>query len=1175
MGAALLLSISGALALEISEVCSANKTAYLTPAGESPDWVELRSGEGEVPSLAGWYLSDDEDEPRLFSLEGCSVGPEGYLVLRADRKELPFKLSSSGGSLYLSDGSDLRQEVAFPPLEGDQSYSLQPDGAWHVTQATPGEENAAGRPYVEPPFVAPPKFSHTAGFFDASFDLTLTGYGDARVYYTTDGSIPDESSTLYTGPLRMENRSGDPNVWSAREDIMLNDLASDPPNFLVDKCNIIRAVAVDAAGNKSKVATNTYFVGLAYDSISVLSIVADPYALFDENDGIYVLGKIYYDWLNDPEQDHDVIDYKKPTNFGKTNPLSSKEREIPADLQLFDPSGNVALNQTLAIRIQGNYSRMRPQKSFKVTARKEISGDNKIDIRLWDGLPKAKQLIVRADGNMTSAPSVDALAHMFVSDQEQIYSRATPTIVFLDGEYWGLYNLRPSGDARYISDYTGIPEDELIVIKNNHFEAGAEHVPELRSLHTLLRQIGQMDLSRTEEYEKLCAMIDVNSFIRFTVANLYLQNHDLSDVQNVTVWRTVQQDGPGLRDGRWRWMYQDMDLTCDAGYETKVFNEILPNLQLLHDLWKNEDFQKQFLNTLADFINVDCSESRVRQCLNRYSALYGPYILGNQLRFSSFQKRSTEQMTELIKVFFAHERKTFLTSFSAAMDMKMPVYRLTADFSGIPSAGLCVNQRNAPYLNGVWTGQYFEGQELTLSVSDVPTYAFQGWYEGDTLLSAEKEVTLTVTGDRTVTPRYRALPRLLELNDKKNAFIRRKEVNIPSSDYAVAASLTADGGLALSAGALVRLSADSKWPAGSGLTLKWNTDQYMDLRLFFTAGTEGDAPSKWKLLWSLDGESWDTLSSFKLDGEKTALSFALPADMDDAVRTYLRIVSDKKGKNGSLVLEDLALCAEKLPLSLALIKNYAARCRTLAGDGFEGPDIKALAGASSSVILEVERELKSRLLLLLIGRTQSTAGKRFPDAPQLSLYRNCPVYEITDEICSVGNRAKVPSGGLADGACYLYRWENGRLRLEDAGEIVNGQYDMALSPGVFVLTKEKFDDVAYRAEFSAELLDAALVDGALGGMYPYGIYLLNVTVAAPGVESVAVKALPDGAVWMELWTYRIEADHTLSFLGIAQRNGDWTYDLPCAGTGSYLLMTQPLEDHLDEAETLRERMQGR
>ena len=93
--------------------------------------------------------------------------------------------------------------------------------------------------------------------------------------------------------------------------------------------------------------------------------------------------------------------------------------------------------------------------------------------------------------------------------------------------------------------------------------------------------------------------------------------------------------------------------------------------------------------------------------------------------------------------------------------------------------------------------------------------------------------------------------------------------------------------------------------------------------------------------------------------------------------------------------------------------------------------------------------------------------------------------------------------------------------------------------------------------------------------YPYGSYLLNVTVAAPGVESVAVKALPDGAVWMELWTYRIEDDHTLSFLGTAQRNGDGTYDLPCAGTGAYLRMTQPLEDHLDEAETLRERMQGR
>ncbi len=521
--------------LEISEICSSNKTVYLTETGESPDWIELKCAGGDGASLEGWYLSNDEDEPRLVSLADFQLNENDCLILKADREELPFKLSSSGGSLYLTDGEGNTQTVSYPPLAGDQTYSLQPDGEWHVTEATPGEENAVGEPYVEPPFVAPPKFSHAAGFFDEPFDLSLSGYGDVKIYFTTDGSTPDENATLYTSPIHIENRSSEPNVWSAREDIQLTDLASAPPDFLVDKCSMIRAVAVDAAGNKSETITNTYFVDLKYDNIDVLSIVATPHDLFDKDDGIYVRGKIYTDWVNDPNQDHAVSDFYIPTNFGKTNPLSSREREIPADFQLFDASGNLLLNQTLAARIQGNYSRMRPQKSFTATARKEVSGDGKIAVRLWDDLPKLKQIQVRADGNMTSSPSVDVFSHMIVSEQGQIASRAVPTIVFLAGEYWGLYNLRPSLDERYISAYTGIAEDNLIMVKNNQFKAGGENLPSYKSWNSLLRELGGKDFSKETEYQELTSLIDVDSYIRFTAANLYLQNRDMNDTQNVTM----------------------------------------------------------------------------------------------------------------------------------------------------------------------------------------------------------------------------------------------------------------------------------------------------------------------------------------------------------------------------------------------------------------------------------------------------------------------------------------------------------------------------------------------------------------------------------------------------------------------------------------------------------------
>ena len=1153
--------------VEISEICPSNKAAYLTETGESPDWIELKRTGGNGESLEGWYLSNDEDDLRLVSLADYQFSENDCLILKADRTELPFKLSSSGGSLYLTDREGNTQSVSYPPLTSDQTYSLQPDGEWHVTEATPGAENAAGAPYVEPPFVAPPKFSHAAGFFDEPFDLSLSGYGDVKIYYTTDGSIPDENATLYTTPIHIENRSGEPNVWSAREDIQLTDLASAPPDFLVDKCSIIRAVAVDAAGNKSEAITNTYFVDLKYDNIDVLSIVATPHDLFDKDDGIYVRGKIYTDWLNDPNQDHAVPDYYIPTNFGKTNPLSSREREIPADFQLFDASGNLLLNQTLAIRIQGNYSRLRAQKSFKATARKEISGDGKIAIRLWDNLPKMKQILVRADGNTTEAPSVDVFAHMVVSEQGQITSRATPTIVFLDGEYWGLYSLRPSLDERYISAYTGIAEDDLIMVKNNQFKVGGENLPAYKSWNTLLRELGGKDFSKETEYQEITSLIDVDSYIRFTAANLYLQNRDMNDTQNVTTWRTIEQNGEGLNDGRWRWMYQNMDLTCELGYEKKVFQEILPNLSMLKMLWKNPDFQRQFLDTLEDFMNVDCSEGRIEKLLQQYSEMYGPYIYDTQLRYSSQSRRSTQQMAANIRQFFNSSRQSFLTQFADAMEIETPICTLIADCSTADGVDLSINNRRALYLNRHWTGCYFAGSSLTLSVSDVPTYEFLGWYEGGTLLTQGHELTLTITENRAVAPRFQAIPRILEMNEQKSVFPRWGKTNLVSNDFNITASIDADDGLILEADTRAVLTAEDKWIADMGLTISCNTIQYNAMQLFMDARVEGNAPSKWELLWSLDGNTWETIAGFKLGEEKTSLQFSLPEEMNDMSQAYLRLASEKKGKSGALTLENLAVCGQKQRFSLATIRYYTACLSNLLGDSYAPPDTDALMQLTAVEISEMEKELKSQLIDELIGHNRSVVRQALADVPQFQMFADCPVFHITEEICGLSREEWVNAGGLPDGEAYLYRWEDGRLLHEATCTIEAGYFLMPLAPGVFVLTDSRFESKAYSVDILRSALSQELVDKALGGLYPAPSYHLNVTLYAAGVDTIHLDALSGQAILPELWVYKIMPDHSLVFVGTVLRNDNGSYDLPCAETGEYLLLTESLEDHLDEAET--------
>ena len=1162
--------------LEISEICPANNKSYKAENSASPDWIELYNTGTTPLSLDGWYLSNDPDEPYMFSLAGRTIQAQEYLILQADEEELPFKLSSSGAQMLLTNG-DMRQIVDVPPLADDQTYSLQWNGEWHVTEATPKDANAAGEIYVEPPFVAPPKFSHAAGFFDAPFELTLTGFGDTRVFYTTDGSIPDENAIPYTGPITVQDRSDEPNVWSMRQDVTFSHLAAALPSSLVKKCTTIRAVAVDPNGNQSTVVTNTYFVNLTYENICVLSIVAEPDKLFDEDDGIYVVGKVYRDWLADSTQDHTILDIQKPTNFSKQTTVSSKEKEIPATLQLFDASGNLKLNQELAIRIQGNYSRLRSQKSFKVTARKEISGSNKVDYALWSDLPKLKRFLVRNDGNLNAMPSADVFAHMLVSDQGLVCSRATPTIVFLEGEFWGLYGLRPDMDENYIAASVGIPKEELIVIKNNKFLTGQEYFTEYRHWRAFITELQSLDCSKQSDYDYLCSLIDVDSYIRFMAANLYLQNYDaIGKVLNMTVWRTIDGGGEGFRDGKWRWTFQDMDCTCTT--EKDIFQEFLPNEILFQLLWKNADFQTRFCDALTDFISIDCSEGRIQQYLELFRSMYGPYIQMEQIRFNTGFNMTTEKMIKRLQSFFDSSRDSFLPDFITAMRTDNSILQLKVDLSDLSGVELTVNGRQALYLYDTWTGQYFRDRQLTLSASYVPSYQFLGWYEGDTLLTEDYTLSLTLTKDKTVAPRYTALPRLVDSTTKTKAVLARNQATLPSNDYQIKALLIADDSLTLEGDHALTLTSEDKWTADTGFTLQWNTNKYANQTLFTAVSITDGVPAKWTAYWSTDGSEWVKLAQLKAKEDETAQwEISLPSELDDVNAVYLRFTSDKKADGGSLTLESLVLCAEMQQNTLANIKEYAARCQAIAGDSFIALDLEALMQLSKVQISDEEAALRNKLTQLLLEQNTSTVAQALPDVKYLTYYGGNPAYTVTNEIVALSHKEWVNAGIVPDGTAYMCRFEDGRLTSQTECQVVDGRVQLDLEIGVYALLEKRPDQIGIQARVWESELSQEFVDEALGGIRPLDSYQMEVTIARPDLTAIHMDSMPDGMAYGELYVYFITQDGAqdgaLELTGVAAVNSDGSCDIPCGGVGSYLILRESLEDHLDYAEMISTRRQ--
>ncbi|MBR3742906.1 MAG: chitobiase/beta-hexosaminidase C-terminal domain-containing protein [Clostridia bacterium] len=445
------------LSVYINEICASNGGHY-TIGESAPDYVELRNLTDQALSLDGFFISDDEDHLQKFSLDGYSIPENGYIILAADKKELPFKLSASGGDeLFLSDADgNILQRVSLPPLKKDETYSLQENGEWQLTDPSPLEANEEGIPYVEKAYVASPRFSHEAGFYDDPFDLTLEGYKTYQLYYTTDGSVPDENSTLYTGPIHIEDATSQPNKLSKRTDITIR--GATPPSSLIKKATIIRAVAIDPDGNRSNDVVKTYFVGFqnyeSYQNIAILSIVADPYDLFDKQDGIYVRGKVYKEWLSDENRDQDLAPERIPTNYKQ----HGREWEIPVSIQWFGDDHLLQLSQSAGLRIHGDWSRENAKKSFNLYARKEY-GASTFSYDILPGLPDKEKLVVRT--NLAR----DSLLHALLQETGLPISSCTPCLTFINGEFWGFYEIRDKQTAKDIAGFFGLNKKDLLVVK--------------------------------------------------------------------------------------------------------------------------------------------------------------------------------------------------------------------------------------------------------------------------------------------------------------------------------------------------------------------------------------------------------------------------------------------------------------------------------------------------------------------------------------------------------------------------------------------------------------------------------------------------------------------------------------------------------------------------------------
>ena len=459
--------------------------------------------------------------------------------------------------------------------------------------ACPGHNNVINNDSPDGRLASAPVLSHNSGLHAAPFYLTMTVSEGSVIYFSTDGSIPSPASAgngfvfRYTDPIFIESRHGQPNVLATPENSEQFYICPDDPigvvpwifipsDNAVTKATVIRTIAVDTGGRKSRVLTRTFFIGNDLerwdDDIRVVSIVTDPRNLVGEQIGIMVRGQPGNTWFG-----HGAYGvWGDPRNREGMYNFRMRGRaywERPAHLEIFEGGGRSGsvLSAGVGIRIRGGWTRAYPQKSLNVLFREEYEPGLNVLTNFplipgavqADGRPvqRYKSFMLRNGGNDWSGTKFnDVFIQDLLRDRSFTTQRTIPAILYLNGEFWGPYNFSERYSDWHIEFRYDVHRNNVIMIEVQHnnplINQGTQ--ADLQSFQQM-KDMRHLDMSKPVNFQAFLEVFCIDSFIDYWAAQIFILNTDWPH-NNYHLWR-ARTPVPGniYGDGRWRYQMHDTD----------------------------------------------------------------------------------------------------------------------------------------------------------------------------------------------------------------------------------------------------------------------------------------------------------------------------------------------------------------------------------------------------------------------------------------------------------------------------------------------------------------------------------------------------------------------------------------------------------------------------------------
>ena len=662
-----------------------------------------------IPFLSAFYLGSTND----------GIPPPSLLGFEDPSLHTNFKISSKGEelTLYESNGNQV-DYINVIAMDTDNSIGRSPvDGSILFFETpTPGEVNPSiGYTGVIQSEVI---FSHEGGEFNDQ-SVTLSGIADGEeIRYTLDASIPNMLSNLYTAPI------------------------------IISDNTVIRTKIFKTNYIPSRTDSRTYITSNTHD-LPIVTLVSDPNNLFDQQTGIYAYG---------PEDN-----YENSLPFFGANFWQDWEREI--HFSFYEPDGVLGVAIDAGVKIFGAWSRANDQRSMSIFARGRY-GFSKLKYPIFPSLDydKFESIVLRSSGNDWMRTNIkDVVATSLMEGSGIEYQAHRSAVVYLNGEYWGFYNIREKVNEHFLDDKINVDKSEInLLTTNGEIVEGSN-----TSYNELIYYVSNNSLSVQSNYDYVASQIDIDNFITYQIANIYLDNTDWPG-NNVKFWNSPET--------KWRWIMYDTDFAFGRPWESPPFydNDTLsfaleangpgwPNppwsTLFVRKLMENTQFKNKFINQFADEMNGRFKANNVRNHINEIADSVESEITRHFQHWSNWNNRSPYWQNQGMLSSYS-EWESQIDKLIDFSDNRIPSlaghFRSYFGINGMFNLNVSINNTEAGsvQLNSLtidstsWQGEYFDFIPVSLTAIPNEGYVFSRWQGA--VNQTDSNATLTTSQNASV-----------------------------------------------------------------------------------------------------------------------------------------------------------------------------------------------------------------------------------------------------------------------------------------------------------------------------------------------------------------------------------------------------------------------------------------